>query len=508
MKTKNDPSSKKQPATPPAAVLPDPGFLTMPEAIELLKTTRPTFYRWVRAGQIKARKVGRQWRFQREDLDRFMQGETPRIELPVDISPLIRTLREKIETVGAKAALEDLPKTSSSVEEAVLLMIAVGGVTKASDIHITTHSMEGKNNGVLRYRIDGMLHPVATFDVRLLPAIVQEWKRLASCDIHEKEKPQDGRIEITIGGAKLDLRFHLLPAYLGESIAVRVLDPSAINLDLPLFGYAPQDLEKLQHILKSPWGLVIVTGQVGTGKTTTLYSCLNQLASPERKLVSVEDPVEYLLPWVTQVAVNPQAGVTFATAARAVLRADPDVIFIGEIRDRETLILAQQMALTGHLVLTSLHTDEAASALKRMIDVGSNPLLIGDTTKLIVAQRLIRKLCPHCSADETPAPGTLDRAAALAQEGGLKWHTMARRFRKPVGCDQCNHTGYRRRAVIAEMLEVTPEISKALRDNASVADLRAIAVKQGMTTMAADGIRRAANGETSLAEVLRTFGIR
>ena len=322
MNSKKDRSSSKQPAAQPTAEDASQGLLTMPEAIELLNTTRPTFYRWVRAGRIKAQKVGRQWRFQRADIDRFMQGEAPRIDLPVDISPLIQTLREKIKKTGETACLQDLPKSSNPVEEAVALMIAVGLATKACDIHITSHSMDGNTSGVLRYRLDGDLLPVATFDVRLLPAIVQEWKRLAACDIHEKEKPQDGRILAEICGTKLDLRFHVLPACLGESVAVRILDPSAVCLELDRCGYAPNDMEKLRRILHSPWGVIIVTGPSGTGKTTTLYSCLNELACPERKLISIEDPVEYLLPWVTQIALNPIANVTFTTAARAVLRAD------------------------------------------------------------------------------------------------------------------------------------------------------------------------------------------
>jgi len=483
-------------------------FMTMAEAIEILKTTRPTFYRWVRAGRIKATKVGRQWRFRRDDIDRFIQGDAPRIELPVDISPLIRTLREKIGNPGLADALRDLPKTTSLVAEAVTLMIAAGVATKSGAVHITTHSADARSIGLVRCRIDGVLHTMAEFDVRLLPGIVEEWKRMASCDVREKTKPQDGRIQIGICGTTADLRVNILPAFLGESVTARILDPGAVNIDIQRMGFAPAEIERLRRILKNPSGLIVVTGPTGSGKTTTLYGCLNALAGSELKIMSVEDPVEYILPWVTQVGINQAAGLTFPYFLRAILRADPDVVLIGEIRDLETLSIAQQVALTGHVVLTSLHTDGAAAALRRMVDVGSNPFVVGDATKLVIGQRLVRRLCPHCSARETPSRDALDEAVALSDAGGLKWDDLPRRFAKPVGCDRCNLTGFRGRAVVGEMLEMTPEIAKALREDATAGELTAIAVKQGMTTMAADGIRRAAAGETSLGEVLRLFGKR
>lgn len=502
MKTK----SRKTPS--PTALPPTPQLIDMPEAIKLLKTTRPTFYRWVRAGKIKAMKVGRQWRFQHEDLERFLKGETPRIGLSADITPLVQTLCKKIEEAGGKKLLEALPDNLDSAEAAVALMIAAGMAMKASDLHITSHFVrrQAERTAVFRCRVDGVLHPIVTFDLRLLPAIAQEWKRRSALNIHEKEKPQDGRIELTLGGQPLDIRVNILPSCLGESVTARVLDPSAVMLDLNHIPYAPQDKEKLQRTLKAPNGVILVTGPTGSGKTTALYSCLNEVAGPEIKAMSIEDPVEYLLPWVTQVRVNPAAGVTFGSALRAMLRADPDVILVGEIRDFETLMVVQQAALTGHLVLTTLHTDEAAGALKRMVDIGSNPFLIADSTKLILAQRLVRRLCPHCSIEAKPSTNELDRAAELARQGGLPWESLTQKFRKPVGCEKCVKTGYRGRTVIAEVLEVTPEIGKALRNNASVDELRATAVQQGMTTMIADGIRRAANGETSLAEVFRTLG--
>ena len=483
-------------------------LIDMHEAIKLLKTTRPTFYRWLRAGRIKGMKLGRQWRFYREDVERFLKGEAPRVDLPADISPLIKTLRGRAREIGVKCSSE---KDASPVRQAVDLMILVGVGSRASDIHITAHLPEdsGQSVAVLRYRIDGVLHEIATIDVRLLPAIVEEWKRMAACDVHEKAKPQDGRILTDFSefadkpGKLIDVRVCFLPAGLGESVTARILDASAVRLSLDRIEYNPQDREKLLRAIKRPWGVILMSGPTGSGKTSVLYACLNEVAGPEVKTMTIEDPIEFLLPWVTQTAVNHSAGVTFARALRSILRSDPDVVLVAEIRDRETLLVAQQCALTGHLVMSTLHADDAAGALRRMADVGSPPFLVAESTKLIASQRLIRKLCPHCSREGTPAADRLELAAGAARNGGVDWDSLDLKFRKSVGCEKCSGTGFRGRNVIAEMLEMTPEIGKALRNNASVEELRSIAVEQGMTTMAADGVRKAANGETTLDEVLR-----
>jgi excisionase family DNA binding protein len=498
-------SGRQSHAVTPAEVpaQPDSPLLTMPEAIQALKTSRPTFYRWVRSGQIKAQKVGRQWRFRREDLDRFMNGDAPLIELQVDIAPLVSMLRDRLSSFGQQKVVDELSKAVGPVEQAVSLMILVSVAMNADEIHLMAHSLDGRPSGALRYRVNGALDLFATFDVRLLPGLVQEWKRLAACDIREKEKPQDGRVQMKVGDKTLTVAVSFLPSHLGESIVVRRIDSSRLDLKLEHLGYRSQDMEKLRRAVKSRWGIIVVTGPRESGKTTTLYSCLNELASPATQIVSIENSVEVALPWVNQMAVNPAAGVTFAQASRAMMRAAPDVMHIGEIRDAETLAIAQQGALDGRLVLIPMFTDEAASALRRMVDLGGNPLLIADTVRLIVAQRLLRGLCSDCSVEEAPSSDLLDRARKLVESGGLAWSSLPGKFKKANGCDKCNHTGYRGRILMAEMLEVTSDIATAVRASAPAMEVRSIAVGHGMTTMAADGIRLAASGATSLVEVLR-----
>jgi excisionase family DNA binding protein len=480
-------------------------IIDMKEAISLLNTTRSTFYRWVREGKIKGMKVGRQWRFYREDIERFLNGQEPRIDLPADIGPLISNLRERAQQLGAK---ETRPPDTPEVVEAVNLMIHTAAKMNTSDIHLASHIREdsGEKVAMLRYRVDGVLNQIAEIDIRLLPAIIEQWKSMATCDVLEKEKPQDGRASAEIEGEKLDLRVCFLPTGLGESLTVRILDPRAAwlaQLKFDDLGFAPQDRDRISRWVEAPWGMIVVTGPTGSGKTTVLYACLNHVARPEIKVLTVEDPVEVFLPWTVQVPVRPAAGVTFSSALRSVFRSDPDVIMVGEIRDRETLHLAQQCALTGHLVMTVMHAGDSVGVLKRMVEMGSHPYIVGESVRLIIAQRLVRKLCTDCSMEQSSPANLLDQAEEMARAGGLDWDSLPKKFREPVGCAKCNQRGYRGRTVVAETLEVTPEIAAAFRNGASDEELRTIAVEQGMTTMAADGVRKAAMGITSLAEVMR-----
>jgi len=493
-------------------------LMDMDEAIAHLKTTRPTFYRWLRSGKLKGMKVGRQWRFYKADLDRFLTGQAPQIDLLADVSPLITALREKVEGLPA-------PSENPSIAEAVELTIKAASLIRASDIHIAPQVKLGRKEqvGTIRVRVDGVLQPLLEFDIRLHRPLIAQWKTLAACDLNESFKPQDGRVVMAlegedtdfgassapgVSGKALDLRVSFVPSALGEALTARVLDADSVRLDFGRLPFSPEAKSRIISSLKSSFGLVLCAGPSGNGKTTTLYSLLNYMNKPESKLISVEDPVEFLIPGVVQIPVRRDADVTFATAMRAVLRQDPDVILLGEIRDADALFVAAQAAITGHLVMSSLHTENAAAALKRMLDIGMPPFLVSDCVSIVIAQRLARVLCPKCKRPAKPSDALLATAERLANEGGLNWGKMEKSFCEPVGCSECRSFGYRGRTMLAEVLKMSHQIGVALRQGLPVEGLQEIAIKEGMTTIAADGVRRAAEGEISLEEALRVLSIR
>ncbi len=502
--SKAKPRVKREEKTAPSGELID-----MQEAIKLLKTSRPTFYRWLRSGKIEGMKIGRQWRFYRSEIDRFLRGDAPRIDLPADIEPLIKDLIKLAKELGLKG---DIPGAVHPVDEAIRLMIHIGIKLRASDIHLSSYLTDTNSEPrtTLRYRIDGVLKEFVIINPRLLPPIIEVWKRMASLDPKEKAMPQDGRILIKLSeldgsdsDKTYDLRTQFLLTGLGEALTVRILDPSIVSLKLKRLDYNPRDLDRLLSAIRSPWGVTILSGPTGSGKTTTMYCCLNEISTPRLKVMSVEVPIEYYLPYVTQIAVDEKGGVTFERAFKAVFRSDPDVIMIGEVRSPETMQMAHQAALTGHLVLTQMHSPDAVRTLKRLVDLGSDPFIIKDSTKLIFAQRLVRKLCPECSVKFKPGKQILDEAAQAAHAGGLDWDSLKRNFKKAVGCENCARTGYKGRTVTSEALEITSEIIDALKNDAPIKELRKIAISQGMTTIAADGVRRFTNGETSWEEIKR-----
>jgi excisionase family DNA binding protein len=467
----------------------------MEETITLLKTTRPTFYRWLRAGKLRGTKVGRQWRFTNDDVDRFLKGHEAQIDLPADIHPLITILESKLKALKLPAPA---PKDASPTTRAVDLMMQLAAAMHASDIHIDAQ----QTGATFRLRIDGVLYLLATFDLRLLPPLIERWKSLAAMDVREKAMPQDGRILFNHNDASIDLRVCIVPAYLGESLTARMLSSKDVLLDLDRLSLNPADRQRLDKALALPWGMIVVVGPTGSGKTTTLYSCLGKVTDDHRKVVSIEDPVEYILPGVTQIRVNHKIGLSFEHILRAVFRIDPDVIMLGEVQNASALQLAMQATVIGHLLLTTLHVEESAAALRRMLDLGVQPFLITDAVKLIVAQRLVRKLCPKCSVAYTPPRDQLARAHKLAAAGGIPSDALPKKYRRPVGCPACGNLGFRGRAAVYESLEISPELAEAIRTNRPLPDLRNLAVKQGMTTLAAAAIQKSAEGQTSLPEAL------
>ena len=364
---------------------------------------------------------------------------------------------------------------------------------RASDIHIEP-SLESV---LVRYRVDGVLRTAEALPPGLKAAIASRIKIMARLDIAERRLPQDGRIKMAIRGVDIDFRVSTLPTAHGESIVLRILDRSQVTLDFDALGFEPKAIQTLRKTMLNPNGIVLVTGPTGSGKTTTLYTALKELSKPDVKVFTVEDPIEYQLTGVNQVQVQPAIGLDFPHTLRAILRQDPDIIMIGEIRDAETARIAIQASLTGHLVFSTLHTNSAASSITRLIDMGVESYLIASTVKAVLAQRLVRRLCPHCS---TPMETRAQWRARLAGE------TFARepeRLRAPRGCAQCRNSGYSGRSTIAEILVMDDAMERLVCESAPDAKLEAQARSAGMSTMYQCGMAKAWRGETSVDEVLR-----
>ena len=361
----------------------------------------------------------------------------------------------------------------------------------ASDIHIEPFEKALR----VRYRIDGVMYDVMNPPKRVQGPLSSRMKIMAHLDIAEKRMPQDGRIQIKVADKAFDIRVSVLPVVHGERIVMRLLDKTKSHAALEELGLSERDYRVLTAAIARPNGIIYVTGPTGSGKTTTLYSVLSSLSSPEVNIVTVEDPVEYQMAGVGQVQVREKIGMTFAAALRAILRQDPDVIMIGETRDRETAQIAIQSSLTGHLVLSTLHTNNAPAAITRLIDMDIEPFLISSTVVLILAQRLVRRLCTVCKKEYTPDADVLKR---LGVEGG----DAKRTFFEPVGCDECMHTGYKGRLAVFEMMEMTDGIVRATMQRSDTATLRTQAVKDGMTLLIQDGLRKIEAGLTSVEEVL------
>jgi type IV pilus assembly protein PilB len=399
---------------------------------------------------------------------------------------------EVVDDIDVRASADAAGETP--IIRYVNLLIAQAVADRASDIHLEPTDTDMQ----VRYRIDGVLHPQTAANKSLHSAVVSRLKIMASMDIAERRVPQDGRLTIAISGRKVDLRVTTLPTVYGEKVILRILDNSSAPLALEEMGLSQyhQDVYR-EHYVK-PHGMILVTGPTGSGKSTTLYATLNAIRSPQVNVITVEDPVEYRMPGVNQVQINNRAGLTFAAALRSILRADPDVVMVGEIRDKETAQIAVEASLTGHMVLTTLHTNDASSAVTRLVEMGIEPYLVGSALSLVVAQRLLRRLCDRCAETYVPDEDML-RATKFPFTPGEPLPSL----RRAVGCQACSRTGFRGRTAIHEMLAVTPQIERMANEGAHTDQVREVAIANGMRTMRQDGWEKVLAGSTTIEEVLR-----
>ncbi len=393
--------------------------------------------------------------------------------------------------LGGEAGLQEAPVVQlvNSV-----LQRAVG--EGASDIHLEPQAQEL----TVRLRVDGVLREVMAIPPKLQGGVVARLKILANLDIAEKRVPQDGRFSVRLDGKKVDLRVASLPTVFGEELVLRLLDTSSADVDLTRLGFAPEMLKKYAEVFRRPYGAILVTGPTGSGKSTTLYATLGELNSPEKKIITIEDPVEFRMRGINQMQVNPKAGLTFASGLRSILRSDPDIVMIGEIRDLETAKISIEAALTGHLVLSTLHTNNAPSAINRLTDMGVEPFLTSSAVDCVIAQRLARKLCNYCKQPtemEKNVLSSLGFPFEHAPEYGF-------RFNKAVGCERCGGSGYRGRVGIYELMVVTEELRELILRRAPTNEISRAASDQGMIRLRDDGLLKAAGGVTTVEEVLRT----
>lgn len=390
--------------------------------------------------------------------------------------------REEVQVLDESHDLEQMAE-DASVVKLVNQLLQEAIKDRATDIHFEMH----RGEIIARRRIDGVMYDTnIPGNMRLLyPAIVSRIKLMSGLNIVERRLPQDGRARVRIGNANYDLRISIVPAIHGEDIVIRIL-PSTMLFDVGKLGYSDEHLDMLRHYIAQPHGIIFVTGPTGSGKSTTLYACMSQLNTRERKIITIEDPVEYELRGITQTQINPKIGLTFAHALRSMLRHDPDIMMVGEVRDSETAEIAVATAMTGHLVLSTLHTNDAAAGAVRLMDMGIDPYLITSTVLLFIAQRLVRVICPDCRES---------------------YEADGRKLYRGAGCKQCNNSGFRGRVAIAEFLPLVPEIQQMILSRASAKDIRVKADALGMKKLSEDGERKVADGVTTVEELLRVTSI-
>jgi type IV pilus assembly protein PilB len=394
---------------------------------------------------------------------------------------------------------DDLSNVSEVIEDApvvkfVNLLITQAIQDRASDIHIEPTERDLR----VRFRIDGVLHEVMRSPKNIQSGVTSRLKIMADINIAERRIPQDGRLSVNTNGKKVDLRVATLPTVWGEKVVMRILDNSTAMLNLSDLGFSQANYDRFAQSFTKPYGMLLVTGPTGSGKSTTLYATLNIVNSPDKNVITVEDPVEYRLAGINQVQTNVKAGLTFASALRSILRSDPDIVLIGEIRDHETAQIAIEAALTGHLVLSTLHTNDAPSAISRLIEMGIEPFLVGSALDCVLAQRLARRLCSKCKEAYVPTPEALIQARYPWQDG----EPLPTLYR-PAGCSACSKTGYKGRLALHEVMAVTEQVERLAVERASAEAIGVVARQQGMAMLRDDGLEKVTAGVTSLEEIFR-----
>jgi type IV pilus assembly protein PilB len=411
---------------------------------------------------------------------------------------VMRTMEDEIEVIEDQP--DDTPEMAllGEAEQAPVVKLVNSLISDAvrkgaSDIHIEPYEKALR----VRFRIDGTLYEMMSPPFRMKAAIISRLKIMAELDIAERRIPQDGRIKLRIVGRTIDLRVSTLPTIFGEKVVMRILDKGNLNVDLNKLGFQDQPLQEFTRAISQPYGMVLVTGPTGSGKTTTLYSALSKVNVPEVNIMTAEDPVEYNLEGINQVLVNEDVGLTFAAALRAFLRQDPNIIMVGEIRDLETGSIAVKAALTGHLVLSTLHTNDAPSTVNRLVDMGVEPFLVASSTNIILAQRLVRRICSSCKAEIRLHPEVI-RELGISEEDARK-----ETFYEGKGCVECNNTGYRGRVAVYEVMPITAAIRDLILDRGSTSDIKKQATVDGMQTLRKDALWKLKKGITTAEEVLK-----
>ena len=408
-----------------------------------------------------------------------------------DSEALEKYTKEKENQIEGQDDIYSEDINNSPIVQLVKSMIEQAVLQRASDIHIEPMERQLR----VRYRIDGTLYEKATYSTKLLPAMSARIKIIGGMDITEKRKPQDGRITQVVNRMEYDIRVSIIPTVFGEKIVMRIASKNALTRDKAQLGLNEKDLKLFDHILKNPHGIILVTGPTGSGKSTTLYTALNELNTSQVNIITVEDPVEANLDGVNQIQVNPKANLTFASALRSILRQDPDIIMVGEIRDQETAQIAVQASITGHLVVSTLHTNSAASTITRLIDMGIDSYLIADSMVGVIAQRLVRRLCPACRK----------KRLATEEEKMILKRSVAEKTEiyEPVGCGRCDNTGYKGRIGVYEIMEVSPKLKTIISKGGDAEDIKTQALKEGMYTLRMSATELVLDGTTSYSEMMK-----